>query len=165
MKPVDPNAVVDVNLRSKKGDYAPIPQKYLVQGIEWPMARTVRMSISRALRSYLDNGLRPPPERRRVGEWKRYLGCGIMTFAEHLQAEWFDEMKWENYGSLWELNYIKPLSDFDMSKDENMLAAFNFKNIQPRLVKDRTNAHKKDNDPYEYLRNKATFPPFAPKDG
>jgi hypothetical protein len=161
MKPVNEQAMVDVNFRNKTSKASLVPQKYLRKGLDWPTCRYIRMCISRALRSYVDSGLRPPRERRRVGAYKRFLGCGIITFAEHLQSLWHNEMSWDNYGSLWELHFIRPLSDWDMSVDANMLAGFHYKNIEPQLCSDRSNSHRKEVDPYEYLRDKATFPPHS----
>lgn len=133
VKPVNGEAFVDLNERNKRTDGSLVRQKYCVMGLEWPHARTLRAHISRALRNYIDSGMKAPQERRRQGVWRDYLGCGIMTFAEKLQDQFHGDMSWDNYGQLWELSYIIPLSEFDMSNNENMMKAFNFINLQPRL--------------------------------
>ena len=41
-------------------------------------------------------------------------------------------MTWSNIGKNgWEIDHIVPLAKFDLSKKNNQLKAFNFKNTQP----------------------------------
>ena len=47
-------------------------------------------------------------------------------------------MKWSNMGGKkgWQIDHIKPLVKFDLSKKSNQLKAFNYKNTQPMWIKD-----------------------------
>ncbi len=51
-------------------------------------------------------------------------------------------MDWLNYGILWEIDHIFPLSKFDLIIEENIYKAFNYTNTQP-LYKNE-NRIKKD---------------------
>ena len=41
------------------------------------------------------------------------------------------EMNWENYGIVWEIDHKTPLSSFDLTQEKNIYEAFNYKNTQP----------------------------------
>lgn len=60
-----------------------------------------------------------------------YLGCDIKYYKEYLTNKLYPEMNWENYGNIWEIDHIIPISKFDMSVEENIYAAFNYNNTQP----------------------------------
>ena len=44
-------------------------------------------------------------------------------------------MSWDNMGK-WHLDHIKPCKTFDLSKQEEQLKCFNYKNIQPLWATD-----------------------------
>lgn len=48
-------------------------------------------------------------------------------------------MSWSNYGTYWEIDHIKELWEFDLSKRKQFLKAVNYKNLQPLTIPD----HKK----------------------
>jgi len=45
-------------------------------------------------------------------------------------------MCWNNYGKVWEIDLIIPASAYDLTTEEGLLAAFNWKNIRPCLKAD-----------------------------
>lgn len=63
------------------------------------------------------------------------LGCGIEEFLEYLQSKFTKGMNWENYGE-WHIDHIRPCSSFDLTKREDQLLCFNYKNLQPLWAKD-----------------------------
>ena len=58
------------------------------------------------------------------------LGCSISFFCKYVLNSLKKRMIPDNYG-LWVLDHIIPLSSFNLSKEEEQLKAFNYKNIQP----------------------------------
>ena len=40
-------------------------------------------------------------------------------------------MNWKNHGKIWEVDHITPLSKFDLTIEENIYKAFNYRNTQP----------------------------------
>ena len=63
---------------------------------------------------------------------REYTGCDYDTLKAHIEAQFVDDMCWENYGQYgWHLDHIKPVSAFDLSDPAEALACFNYKNLQP----------------------------------
>lgn len=45
-----------------------------------------------------------------VSKYNAYLGYSWAELRDHLEAQFRDGMTWENWGPVWELDHIKPLS-------------------------------------------------------
>lgn len=58
------------------------------------------------------------------------LGCSVEELKQHLENQFTKGMSWDNYGD-WHIDHIKPCAKFDLSKPEEQLVCFNFKNLQP----------------------------------
>lgn len=59
------------------------------------------------------------------------LGCTFPAFREYLETKFTPDMTWDNYGSLWHVDHIKPISLFNLSDPEEQKLAFNYINCQP----------------------------------
>jgi len=60
------------------------------------------------------------------------LGCNIEFLKQHLERQFKSGMSWTNYGKNgWEVDHILPCAFFDLSKPEEQLKCFNYKNLQP----------------------------------
>jgi hypothetical protein len=80
-------------------------------------------------------------------EWKSgrtldILGCSIKMFKFWLEHQWSPEMTWENHGSHWEIDHIKPIASYDLTNVEEMKKCFHWTNMQP-LTKEE-NGFKND---------------------
>ena len=62
---------------------------------------------------------------------KEILGIDIETYKKWLEFQFTPEMNWSNI----EIDHVKPICMFDVSKDEELKEAFNWKNTQPLLKK------------------------------
>ena len=65
----------------------------------------------------------------------KLLGCNGLQFKEYLQKGFTKKMTWENYGSYWHIDHIRPLASFDISIPEEQQKAFHFSNCQPLEAK------------------------------
>jgi len=70
------------------------------------------------------------------------LGCTYDEFKHHLESKFLDGMNWDNYGK-WHIDHIKPCALFNLSKKEEQLKCFNYKNLQPLWAKDNLKKHTK----------------------
>ena len=68
--------------------------------------------------------------------------CGIsgVKLREWIESRFTKSMTWENYGKVWHLDHIFPISRFDLSDPEQVKVACNWQNLQPLLRK--ANARK-----------------------
>ena len=60
-----------------------------------------------------------------------YLGCTIQEYKTYLEPMFTLEMNWDNYGTYWEIDHIKPIASFDLNIEENLYICFHYLNTQP----------------------------------
>ena len=63
---------------------------------------------------------------------KDILGIDIDTYKKWLEFQMTPEMNWE----IIEIDHVKPICMFDVTKDEELKKAFNWRNTQPLLRQD-----------------------------
>jgi hypothetical protein len=83
------------------------------------------MNLRKRTRTFLKTGK----------EWSELLGCDIDHFKAWLQFNFDkdseDEMTFDNYGKVWELDHVYPCSKFDLTKEDEKKKAFRWENILP----------------------------------
>ena len=95
----------------------------------------ISFKISESLRSRLNTAIK---RKYRSGSAVRDLGCSIKQLASHLEAQFADGMCWDNWGEVWQIDHIFPLSAADLSDRAELLAVCNWRNLQPLTVADNT---------------------------
>ena len=63
---------------------------------------------------------------------KDILGIDVETYKRWIEHQMTPEMNWSNI----HIDHVKPISSFDISNEDELLEAFNWKNTQPLLKKD-----------------------------
>jgi hypothetical protein len=53
-----------------------------------------------------------------------YVGCDFKMLKNWIEYQFDLEMSWENYGTLWTLDHVLPLSKFDLTDDTETRIAF-----------------------------------------
>lgn len=64
------------------------------------------------------------------------LGCTIAEFIEFIESKFTGCMTWDNWGKVWHLDHIIPLSSFDLSDETQLAIACNYTNMQPLFAID-----------------------------
>ncbi len=62
------------------------------------------------------------------------LGCSVMEFKAHLESQFTNGMSWATYGNgqgKWSIDHIKPLSEFDLTKEQDVKRAMHYTNMRP----------------------------------
>ena len=72
---------------------------------------------------------------------KELLGIDLDTYKKWLEFQFKPEMTWGNT----EIDHVKPICMFDVSKDEKLKDAFSWKNTQPLLKQNRLQKGSKYN--------------------
>jgi hypothetical protein len=70
----------------------------------------------------------------RSGSAVRDLGCSIPDLKAHLERQFLPGMSWENWGAgpgKWQIDHIYPLAKADLTDRLCVLAACNWRNLQP----------------------------------
>ncbi len=76
---------------------------------------------------------------KKAGSAVKDLGCSLDEFLLYLEVKFTPKMSFNNHGSYWQLDHIKPLFSFDLTDREQFLAACHYTNLQPLTIA----AHKK----------------------
>lgn len=81
---------------------------------------------------------RPNPAAWPAVVWLHFLDAVI---AQGRKDEQFTpEMNWDNYGSYWHVDHIRPCASFDLSRRKEQHRCFHFSNLQP--LEGRENVRK-----------------------
>jgi hypothetical protein len=87
-------------------------------------------SISRRIRKSIND----------IKNWKSIIDFNEETLKEWLEynflIDWDLGMTLENHGTVWEIDHVKPISSFDLTKKNEQKLAFSWKNTVPRLCSD-----------------------------
>lgn len=71
------------------------------------------------------------------------LGCTFDFFKGYIEAQFRDGMTWENYGKVWNVDHIRPVSAFDLHDPIQLMLAFHYKNCQPLFCQENFNKNDK----------------------
>ena len=97
------------------------------------MQTDIQFKIRSMVSVRLRNGLIRFNKKKNKGKRTQdYLGCSYSYYAKYLEKKFKKGMSWKNFGrNGWEIDHIKPLAKFDLTKVNHQKKAFNFKNTQP----------------------------------
>lgn len=94
-----------------------------------------RLSHHHIIKDRLSNRLRELLSKQ--GKQKKnsitaYMGCSPKEMTTHVESQFRDGMKWDNYGvNGWHLDHIIPCERFDLTREDHCMACFNWRNIRP----------------------------------
>ena len=59
------------------------------------------------------------------------IGCTIGEYVEFLENLFYPEMTWENHGTVWEIDHIKPCDAFNLIDPDEQKTCFHYSNTTP----------------------------------
>ena len=96
-------------------------------------ATNLNFKIACNLRSRLRHALNG---NYKTGSAVRDLGCSIDELKLKFIPLFAIGMNWENYGSLWHIDHIRPCASFDLTDPEQVKLCCHFSNLQPLWAAD-----------------------------
>lgn len=93
--------------------------------VNFKLARKIREKCSRVVKS-----VRPSEEALRI------LGCTQQFLKAWLEYNFTPEMNFDNYGKVWHIDHLIPISKFDLTDDNEMRKCFHWTNCQPMLARE-----------------------------
>lgn len=88
----------------------------------------LRLNLSNRVRTLLKS-----KKNRRC--YNEFIGCSIDTIANWLEYNFYGDMTWENYGSVWHVDHVIPCMYFNPEDNDDVKVCFNWANVQPLLAK------------------------------
>lgn len=77
-------------------------------------------------------------------------------YIKWIENNFNNNMNWQNYGTYWHLDHIKPCSSFDLSKESEFLECFHWNNLRPcEKTENLRKSNKIDTNLIEHYKNKA----------
>jgi len=65
-----------------------------------------------------------------------YHGCTLKELRAYISKMFQEGMTWDNYGSCWHLDHIRPCSSFDLEQESEIEKCFQYTNLQPLFAED-----------------------------
>lgn len=62
---------------------------------------------------------------------KHVLCCSIPFFKRYIEVQFSKGMNWENYGKLWDIDHIVPISYENSKNEKELIVRFHWSNCQP----------------------------------
>lgn len=93
--------------------------------IEYRIAENLRTRLRAALKGKLKSG-------SAVND----LGCSLADLRKHLEEQFSPEMNWQNHGTVWHIDHILPLANYQLSDRGTLRRLVHYTNLQPLLVLD-----------------------------
>jgi len=65
--------------------------------------------------------------------WESLVGYNLEDLKEHLENQFDEKMSWDNYGSYWWIDHVKPMSLFiyKNAEDAEFIKCWSLGNLQP----------------------------------
>lgn len=68
----------------------------------------------------------------------RAVGCSKEELKRHLESQWKDGMNWDNYGTYWVIDHIKPVASFNLEDPEEIKKCCHYTNLQPLTAEENS---------------------------
>lgn len=77
----------------------------------------------------------------------KLLGMELKEFRIYIQGQFCPGMTWENQGSVWHLDHVRPLASFDLLDSEQQKLACHWENFQPLFAEENLKKGAKYGNP------------------
>ena len=88
------------------------------------------LDIKNRIRSNVNNRILSVIKNK-LPDYKIYLGCDITDYLTYLESKFKDGMSWDTYGTLWNIDHIRPLKPKVKISQEETIKRLHYSNTQP----------------------------------
>lgn len=106
----------------------------------------IQYKIKKILRIRMWGAIVKRAKSTRNGKVEDLIGCSVDYYRKNIESQLKCGWDWGNYGIIWEIDHIIPLSYFDLTLSQQQKQAFNFKNTQPLSIPDNRRKSNKYNN-------------------
>jgi hypothetical protein len=78
------------------------------------------------------------------------IGCSAEFYKAWLEFQFDEQMNWDNHGSYWHIDHVKPCSSYNMLDDNEIKQCFNWMNVRP--IEKTLNLSKNDKIDHELIK-------------
>jgi len=64
-------------------------------------------------------------------KYKPYFGCEADFLRAFIGHQFNGQMHWDNFGSVWKIGHVVPLSAFDQTREKDLTLCWNWINLRP----------------------------------
>ena len=121
--------VVSSFYRKRKAEYYKKYQReWYKKNIKYRISKTLRRKVNFALHRKVKISKK---YKVKSLETAKLISCSIDELKSWLESKFDEHMNWENYGSYWHIDHIKPCAMFDLENLAQRLLCFHYTNLQP----------------------------------
>jgi len=108
-------------VKERKKEY--MKEKYK-NNLEYRLSSCVRGSLSRSLKKF---------KLKKENKTFEILDFTLFDLINHLESQFDEDMNWDNYGSYWHLDHIRPVSSFSFKSTDcpEFKKCWSLSNLQP----------------------------------
>ena len=100
-----------------------------------------------ALRSNLHSHIRRIENGVKSERTLSYVGCSLDFLKSWFEFQFDQHMSWDNHGTYWHIDHIKPCSSFDLTNNDMLHECYNWSNLRPIYsLENLSKGHKVDID-------------------
>lgn len=118
------NKYLDSGGREKRADYARSSRE---NNLNIKVAKIARNQVYRIITQ---------AKLKKFGKTFDILDYTVEDFIHHIEGLFSPEMTWENYGSVWEIDHVKPVMAFDIKSMKDVAQVNSLSNLLPILKSD-----------------------------
>ena len=86
-------------------------------------------NIRKRLKKQLDKGFK-------IGQTSKMLGCSLVEFKLYIECQFNNGMTWDNYGTYWHIDHIKPVCSFNLACPNIASQVNHYTNLRPLKAED-----------------------------
>jgi hypothetical protein len=114
-----PKLPMTAEQRDKLNEYKRIRYK---EDVQYRLSQIMRGRLRAALRAQ-----RTTKRSKTMG----LLGCTLEELKAYIEQRFLEGMTWENHGSVWHIDHIRPMASYDLSDEAQLREAMHYSNLQP----------------------------------